>query len=262
VVSTGPEAGRLSAEQSRGLLIAFEGIDGAGKTTQAQALYALLGQRGIAALSTKEPTNGEWGQKIRRSAITGRLPIDEELHAFLEDRKEHVRDELMPALAAGKVVIVDRYYLSTVAYQGARGMDREELLRSNAFAPVPDLLFVLDVEPRLGLGRVAQRGDVADLFEKEEELAKAREIFADRALLGRYVPALHILDASRPQSELGTIIAELVFRRLGQSLPGSDIPGSDMSGSGMTATGGGAQRSSVDSIDGDDVPPSAGASVA
>jgi dTMP kinase len=223
-VSSGPDAGRLSAEQSRGLLVAFEGIDGAGKTTQAQALFALLGQSGIVALSTKEPTNGEWGQKIRRSAITGRLPVAEELHAFLEDRKQHVRDELLPALAAGKVVIVDRYYLSTVAYQGARGMDRVELIQRNSFAPVPDLLFVLDVDPRLGLGRVAQRGDVADLFEKEEELAKAREIFADRALLGPYVRDLHILDASQPQSELSTVIAELVFQKLGRPVPGVSVP--------------------------------------
>jgi dTMP kinase len=218
-VFTGREASGTSDDPGRGVLVAIEGIDGAGKTTQARALHASLSAAGVASISTKEPTNGEWGTKIRRSATIGRLPVGEELHAFLEDRKEHVRDELEPALGAGKVVIVDRYYLSTVAYQGARGLDPAELLRLNAFAPPPDLLFILDIDPKLGLERVGKRGDVADLFEKEDELAKAREIFANRSLLAPYARELHLLDATRPEDELKTTIAGLVFQRIGNCRP-------------------------------------------
>jgi dTMP kinase len=224
-VFTGREASGTGEGPHRGILVAFEGIDGAGKTTQARALHASLRAAGVPSISTKEPTNGEWGQKIRRSATTGRLALADELHAFLEDRKEHVRDELEPALGAGKVVIVDRYFLSTVAYQGARGLDPAELLRLNAFAPPPDLLFIFDIDPRIGLDRVAKRGDVADLFEKEEELSKAREIFSNRSLLAPYARELHILDATRPEGELGSTIAGLVRTRLSRSArPGPGLP--------------------------------------
>lgn len=204
---------------SRGLLVAFEGIDGAGKTTQAARLHALLTGNGVDVLSTKEPTGGPWGRKIRQSATTGRLPPAEELEAFIEDRKEHVRDELLPALEAGQVVIVDRYYPSTVAYQGARGMDPAELLRQNAFAPRPDVCVVLDVEPRLGLSRVSKRGDVADLFEREDALAAARSIFTDLALFRTAIPNFHVMDGTLAESALAARIAELVFAALGRPIP-------------------------------------------
>jgi dTMP kinase len=218
-VVTGRHASPAESIGTSGILVAFEGIDGAGKTTQALALYNLLSSAGIPSISTKEPTNGQWGAKIRQSAITGRLPLAEEVHAFLEDRKEHVRDELIPALKKGKVVIVDRYYPSTVAYQGARGMNPAELLGSNSFAPVPDFLFILDVDPKLGLARVASRGDTADLFEKEDELSRARQIFTDSSLWSRQVKDLYILDGTRSQDELAERIAELVFTKLGRPAP-------------------------------------------
>ena len=104
-----------------GILVAFEGIDGAGKTTQATLLEQWLHDSGIALVRTKEPTNGRWGKLVRESAATGRLAPAEELNAFLQDRKEHVETLLAPSLREGKAVIVDRYYFSTAAYQGARG---------------------------------------------------------------------------------------------------------------------------------------------
>src|SRR3954465_15806456 len=98
-------SGVPAGARTRGLLVAFEGIDGAGKTTQARRLRALLDQQGLAVLSTKEPTGGPWGVKIRGSAREGRLSAAAELEAFLEDRREHVAKELAPALSAGTVVI-------------------------------------------------------------------------------------------------------------------------------------------------------------
>jgi dTMP kinase len=208
-----------SSAPRRGMLVAFEGIDGAGKTTQVRRLHTLLEQHQISVLSTKEPTSGPWGQKIRHSATAGRLSPEEELEAFLEDRREHVRDELLPALEAGRVVIVDRYYLSTVAYQGARGLDPRELLRLNAFAPVPDVCLVLDVEPKLGLSRVSKRGDVPDQFEKEESLAAARRIFVDREALRDALPNLYVLDGTLNEAALAARIAALVFAKLGRPAP-------------------------------------------
>jgi dTMP kinase len=172
----------------KGVLIAIEGIDGAGKTTQARMLAEWLGRAGLAVLLTKEPTSGRWGRIIRESASSGRLSPQEELHAFLEDRREHVALELGPALAAGTIVIIDRYYFSTAAYQGARGWDPEELLRQNeAFAPQPDLLLLLEVTPAVGVARVQGREGKGNLFEHEEDLAASAKIFAaiDRPYLRR-----------------------------------------------------------------------------
>src|SRR5262245_31030289 len=129
----------------RGLLIAFEGIDGAGKTTQARRLVSDLTERGVPAIYTKEPTDGPHGRAIRATATTGRLPPAEELALFVADRREHVAGELEPALTAGTCVVIDRYYLSTAAYQGARGLDPARILTDNeAFAPAPDVCFLLD----------------------------------------------------------------------------------------------------------------------
>jgi dTMP kinase len=199
---------------TRGLLIAIEGIDGAGKTTQARELAAALTRAGVPYITTKEPTGGPWGAKIRSSAQTGRLPIEEELAAFLADRREHVEQLINPALTAGTTVIIDRYYPSTVAYQGARGLDPDELLRINAFAPKPDVLLILDVPPQVGLGRVRSRGDVADLFEKEDELTRAREIFLKLAADAQ----AHVIDATQALSTITHLVQDIVGARLGKSL--------------------------------------------
>jgi dTMP kinase len=194
---------------NKGILVALEGIDGAGKTTQVKSLERILREAGVPFLTTKEPTEGPWGAKIRASARHGRMSPQEELEAFINDRRQHVAEVIEPALARGMVVLVDRYYLSTVAYQGARGFDPGRLLEDNAFAPAPDVLIVLDIEPSLGLQRIRQRGDIADLFEKEEELGEARQIFRT---LG--VANLHVLDATRQPESLTEQIAGLVFDAL------------------------------------------------
>jgi dTMP kinase len=197
----------------------FEGIDGSGKTTQAHRLRLLLEQNGVPVLATREPTDGPWGTKIRRSAREGRLSPEAELEAFLEDRREHVQREVAPALASGRVVIMDRYYLSSVAYQGARGVDPAHLIRLNAFAPAPDLCFVFDVDPALGLSRISKRGAGADLFEQEQTLAAARRIFTDPLLFRATIPNLYVLDAMADAAALEARIAKLVFASLGCTLP-------------------------------------------
>ena len=133
--------------ESQGLFIVLEGIDGTGKSSHAKSLASYFSSLGREVVLSREPTDGPWGKKLRDSASTGRLEPAEELEYFLRDRREHVEQLIRPALAEGKVVILDRYYFSTMAYQGARGFDPAEIRRRNEeFAPVPDWLFILDVE--------------------------------------------------------------------------------------------------------------------
>ena len=162
-----------------GILLALEGIDGAGKTTQVRTLAQCFKDLGMRVVTTKEPTSGPYGQAIRATAHTGRLPVAEELDLFEKDRAEHVRQLIEPELADGALVIVDRYYFSTAAYQGIRGMDPHEIVaRNEAFAPRPDLLVVLDVPADVGVSRVRARDEVENLFERVDDLRRCREIFA------------------------------------------------------------------------------------
>ncbi|WP_320551960.1 dTMP kinase [Luteibacter sahnii] len=165
-----------------GLLIAIEGIDGAGKTTLAQAIRDRLAADGTVVTLSKEPTNGPWGTRLRESASTGRLTPDEELDLLVRDRREHVANLIQPALARGEVVILDRYFPSNVAYQGAAGLDIDEVMARNAFAPRPDLLLLLDLDPVVGLERIRRRGDRPNHFETDDNLSRCRRIFQAMSL--------------------------------------------------------------------------------
>lgn len=179
-----------------GLLVAIEGIDGAGKTTLAQRLAQQLGSDGAAVTYSKEPTHGPYGAQLRASAASGRLTPDEELRLLLLDREQHVQELIGPALARGEVVVLDRYFFSTAAYQGAEGLDVPTLLAVNrAFAPEPDLLLVLDVPPETGLARVRARGDEPNHFETVGNLTRCREIF-----LG--LPTASVVQADRSPDEV------------------------------------------------------------
>src|SRR5438132_7007350 len=162
----------------RGFLFAVEGIDGSGKTTQAQRLAHYCQEKRLTYILSKEPTNGKYGQLIRNSAIRGRLSVEEEIDILLKDRREHVEQVIRPALNEEKVVILDRYYFSNAAYQGAHGADPEVILsRNEAFAPQPDLLVILDISPQTGLQRIRERGDEPNKFETVDSLERARAIF-------------------------------------------------------------------------------------
>lgn len=163
---------------ARGLLIAFEGIDGSGKSTQARRFVEWVRAQGREVVHSREPTDGPWGRKIREARFKERLSPTDELAAFVEDRKEHVATLINPALTRGAVVVVDRYYYSTAAYQGARGLDPKELVALNrAFAPKPDVVVLVDVDPKQSLERIAARGQGIDLFETLEALTAVRKNF-------------------------------------------------------------------------------------
>lgn len=190
-------------------LIVFEGIDGSGKTTQAKTLLRRLRARGIAAVFFREPTGGKWGREIRRKALRrDSLTPGEELELFVKDRRENVAKNLGPALAAGKVVVLDRYYLSTIAYQGAKGLDPGRIRRMNeTFSPKPDLVFILDVEAGTGLSRIGDRKRKEELFEREDYLDKVRELF--NGFRGRKI--IHI-DGTGDRKTISAVILEKVLQ--------------------------------------------------
>ena len=192
---------------SQGLFIVIEGIDGTGKSTQSKRLAEWFRSRGREVVLSREPTDGPWGKKLRESATTGRLSAEEELECFLNDRREHVEMSIKPALAEGKVVILDRYYFSTMAYQGARGFDPSEIRRRNeAFAPQPDLLLILDLSVESAHGRIGARGDTANEFEQRDTLSRCREIF----LSLRNEPFACVIDAEPSLNEVTADILSVV----------------------------------------------------
>lgn len=159
----------------KGILIAIEGIDGSGKSVIAEELVKFLKINGYDALLLKEPSESIYGQKIRNS--THRLPPEEELKLFLLDREIDVRDRILPALENGKIVVMDRYYYSNIAYQSARGIEADKIRDLNEkFAPKPDLVIILDVSPSTALKRIKPRGKIT-AFESPDYLEKVRENF-------------------------------------------------------------------------------------
>lgn len=192
-----------------GTLIVLEGIDGTGKSTQAKRLGDWFTSQGREVVLSREPTAGPWGAKVRESAATGRLSPEDELQYFLNDRRQHVEELIAPSLAAGKVVILDRYYFSTMAYQGARGFDPAEIRRKNeVFAPAPDLLLVMDLDVDTSLERIGARGDVANEFEKRENLERCRDIFL--SLKGESF--VRVIDSSGSLDEVTRRIHEAVAK--------------------------------------------------
>ncbi|MCW1916210.1 dTMP kinase [Luteolibacter sp. GHJ8] len=189
-----------------GLFIVLEGIDGTGKSTQSGLLAEWFRSQGREVVASREPTDGPWGAKIRATALSGRLSPEEELDLFLKDRRQHVEELIAPALAAGKVVILDRYYFSTMAYQGSRGFDPAEIRRQNeAFAPRPDLLFILDLDVDSALARIGGRGDTANEFEKRDSLAKCREIF----MALKEEPFVHVVSTDEGPEKVQAAIREI-----------------------------------------------------
>ncbi len=193
----------------RGALIVLDGIDGTGKTTQAKRLLKTLKKKGYPAVYFREPSDSRWGREIKRkAALADSLSAAEELELFQKDRKENVAKNLRPALEQNKIIVLDRYYYSTIAYQGARGIDPTMIQKMNEeFAVKPDLVFILDATPREGLRRIEKDRQKRDpLFEQEGYLNKVREIF--RKLKDKNI--FHI-DASRSEEEIYMEIEKIVF---------------------------------------------------
>ena len=192
-----------------GVLIVFEGIDGGGKTTQAKILLEEFHNRGFDAVYFREPSDSKWGIEIKQKARQkDSVTPEEELELFILDRRENVTNHLRPALTEKKVVILDRYYFSTIAYQGAKGLDPGRIRELNEqFAVVPDLVFILDVDAGEGLTRIEKRKQKDLLFEQEEYLVKVRKIF--NSFSEDYIFSI---DSRKPIEEISVEISTIVYK--------------------------------------------------
>jgi dTMP kinase len=197
---------------THGRLLAFEGLDGCGKSTQVTKLAGALRSAGVDVVTTREPTDGPTGRRIREMARSGKtIPAEQELQWFIEDRREHVAQVIRPALERGQVVVTDRYFLSTVAYQGARGLSVERILADSvAEFPLPDLVILLEVDPAEGLARVEGRGGEREpVFEKREFLEAVAANF--RAL---ELPYIVRIDGGRTEDAVAEDVSACVRERL------------------------------------------------
>ncbi len=127
----------------KGVLIVFEGVDGAGKSTQARLLYERLTKAQFEAELSKEPTEGTWGKKLRKLIEEGRGDVgpQEELEWFIKDRFQHVKEIIKPGLEKNKIIILDRYYFSTIAYQEPLVLTQGKLRRETVNLPLSRTCF-------------------------------------------------------------------------------------------------------------------------
>lgn len=159
------------------LFIVFEGIDGAGKSTQARLLYSYCKEITRAAL-LQEPTSSRYGKRLR-DMLQGRVAgtRQELLDLFMQDRAYDVGHNIQPLLRKGYVVILDRYFYSTAAYQAGDDVKPSAIVRMNIVKgfPVPDRVYYIDIEPSIALERIhARSGDNKEIFEKLHVLETIR----------------------------------------------------------------------------------------
>jgi dTMP kinase len=193
-----------------GLLITFEGPEGAGKTTQVAALRRRLGDREVEV--HREPGSTELGDRVRELLLHGgAMSPEAEMFLFMAARAELLAQRVLPALERGAVVILDRYHDSTLAYQGARGA---RTFWPESF-PSPDLTVLLRIDPRRGLGRQRFAGKDPDRIESEPDAYHAR-VAAEYDRLAAAEPGRFlVVDAEQPADE----IADRVWERVGRLLP-------------------------------------------
>ena len=188
-----------------GLFITFEGIEGSGKTTQIQMLEVVLKERGIAYITTREPGGTKIAEAIRSILLNPafkEMKPETELLLYCASRAQHTAELILPALAEGKIVLCDRYFDSTYAYQGAaRELDEElinVLTKFSTYGRNPDLTFLIDLPVEIGLTRIKNRS--LDRLEQETISfhAKVREQYLS---IARKYPSRYIVLNGESQPE-------------------------------------------------------------
>ncbi|MGE0872886.1 MAG: dTMP kinase [Kofleriaceae bacterium] len=202
-------------------LIVLEGLDGAGTTTQAKRLVAYLTERGVKSHLTREPSDGPIGRLLRQMlvgehAITGQTIAQSTFGLlFAADRLDHIQREVDPQLAAGAVVISDRWYHSSLAYQGT-GADRDWISTLNARARRPDLTIFLQVRAEVAAARRVAAGRIQELFEdmrmQEEVAAGYKATLSELMAQGERI---EIVDGELPPDSVFAAITALIARLVG-----------------------------------------------
>ncbi len=198
----------------RGFLFVLEGIDGAGKTVVADRLSEELTSEGFMNIRLREPTDeSQWGQEIRRRSPEGELTPEEELDLFIKDRQWHIKERIRPALRQNKIIILDRYYFATGAYQSvSTGIPWQAILHRNRVEispPEPDIVFILDIPAEEGLYRIGGRGcETNKQFEHLDRLVEVRQAYLE---MSREDEANYcVVDATKPlQQVVAKILSEI-----------------------------------------------------
>lgn len=169
----------------KGLFIVVDGIDGSGKSEIVKMLhnYLFSKHKKYRILTTREPTNGSYGKQIRQMLMEEKDPLSNSkklMELFVKDRKEHLKNTIEPFLNRSNehelnIVLCDRYYYSTIAFQSAQGLDVQEIISKNKTFKKPDIAFILDVEPSLALERIGYRKK--EKFEQLDFMKKIRQNF-------------------------------------------------------------------------------------
>lgn len=205
-----------------GLLITFEGVEGSGKSTQAELLKYYLESKGLEVVFSREPGGTEIGERIRDillDPVCRQMDARTELFLYLASRTQHVREKILPALRAGKVVIVDRFADSSVAYQGyGRELREKFVARLNKLATgglKPDLTILVDVP--IGVGYQRKKGGKLDRMEQEEVQFHERVRNGYRRLARRAPGRIKIIPGDREpmeiQREARLLVDELLERK-------------------------------------------------
>ncbi len=157
------------------MFVVLEGIDGSGKTTLSENLIHSLNKIETKAVRFSEPTHFETGLFIR-NFLKGEITLSpkEQIDAFLNDRELSVSNNILPSLKSNLIVVLDRYYYSTSAYQASEDYSALDILNINLNRnfPKPDLLFFIDLKPNNAFERISKRGTTKEVFESIEQLTK------------------------------------------------------------------------------------------
>ena len=205
------------APQPRGRFITFEGIDGAGKSSQIAAVVALLRASGVDVDQTREPGGTALGERLRELLLHAPMHLETEAMLMFAARREHLAARIEPALASGCWVVCDRFSDATFAYQvGGRGLDRakfDALERWVHPGLQPDLTLVFDLDPAVAAARVASTGVDPDRFEREQRdfFVRVREAYLERARLAPQ--RICVLDADRAPERISVDIERIVRER-------------------------------------------------
>lgn len=198
------------AREKGGGFVVIEGLDGSGQSTQAALLRDFFSEKGLQVVLTKEPTiRSRAGKKIRQILDKKIKTTPKKLQElFIQDRKEHLENIIIPALEKGKMVISDRYFFSTFAYGAADGLSLEQLIKMNSNFLLPDLTFFLKVSPEVCLKRIQKRGEPNTLFEKREKLARVWKVYK---ILPRKIKNVRLIEGERPIEEVFSQIKKIVL---------------------------------------------------